>query len=165
MWLAALAGRLAYLLHRVSGHAVSWNTSRSDLPRCAGDIVCDGCGQVLWCRAYDPWRSKPLETPTDHWGATRARSPRSTLFESLQHVLRLAEECPSGPSGDEIRRAACELIEAHSSDQRRLVQRRMLKAVLRLESRRSPDRRRTNEPSPLLLKRLTDALRQELRPG
>jgi hypothetical protein len=165
MWLAALSGRLAYLIHGAGGHAVTWKTSPPDLPLCTGDIVCHDCGQVLWCRAHDPWRVVGRETPADHWGGTRAHHPPSRLFENLQHVLRLAEEFPSGPSGDEIRRAACELVEADSAGQRRTRRRRMLMALARLESRLSNGRRRNDDPSPLMLTRLTDALRRELWPG
>jgi len=101
-------------------------------------------------RAPAPWPAARLET---------------TLFESLQHLLRLAEACPAGPSGDEIRRAACELIEAESSQRRSACRRRMLKVVDRLEWSRSRGRHRGDDPAPLLLKQLTDALRLEPRPG
>lgn len=154
MWWAALAGRLTYLTHRASGHAVTWNALSRDSWACAGDIVCQDCGQVLWCRAHDPWRAARLEMVPDH-----------SLFESLQHLLQLAEACPSGPSGDEIRRAACELIEAESAQRRLVHKRRMLKVLARLEWRQSRGRHRIDDPTPLMLKQLTDALRLELRPG
>src|SRR6476619_2902499 len=112
MWLAALTGRLAYFIHRASGHVVTWNRPTSDASLCAGDIVCHECGQVLWCRAHDPWRATAGDVPPDHWGGTRSPRAQWTLFEGLQHILRLAEECPSGPFGDAMRRSACELIEA-----------------------------------------------------
>jgi hypothetical protein len=41
----------------------------------------------------------------------------------------------------------------------------MLKSLARLEWRQSRGRSRTDDPSPLILKQLTDALRRELRPG
>jgi hypothetical protein len=165
MWLAALAGRVAYLAHRASGHAATWRASSFDSSLCPGDIVCHDCGQVLWCRAHDPWRAATFAAVPDHWGGTRARQPAWTLFESLQHVLRLAGSCPAGPSGDAIRRAACELIEADSGRSRSVCRRRMLKSVARLEWRQARGQSRTDDPSPLILKQLTDALRRELRPG
>ena len=163
MWLAALAGRLAYFTHRAGGHAVTWTTSSQD-STCPGDIVCHECGQVLWCRAHDPWRGASVEAVPDHWGGTHATQPRRTLFDILQHVLRLAEDCPSGPEGDALRRAACELIEADSPPRRSACRRRMLKSVVRLQWR-SRGGARTGDPSPLTLGQLADALRRELWPG
>ncbi len=165
MWLAALSGRLAYVAHRAGGHAVTWKTSPPDTCLCAGDVVCHDCGQVLWCRAHDPWRAETLESAPDHWGGTREGQSRWTLFESLQHLLRLAEACPSGPSGDQIRRAACELIEAESAQRRSACRLRLLKVVDDLEGRRLRGRHRGDDPPPVILKQLTDALRLELRPG
>jgi hypothetical protein len=161
MWLAALTGRLAYVTHRASGHAVTWKTSSADPSLCRGDIVCHQCGQVLWCRAHDPWRRAAVDAVPDHWGGTRARQPRLTLFDSLQHVLRLAEACPAGVSGDAIRRAACQLVEANSASARTACRRRLLKCVVRLQWR-SGQALRTEDPSPLLLGQLADALRREL---
>ena len=159
MWLAALAGRFAYLAHRASGHAVTWNRPPADASRCAGDIVCHECGQVLWCRAYDPWHRTGGEAPPDHWGGTRVNRSHWTLFENLQRVLRLAEECPAGAIGDAIRRAACELIEASSSPERSLHQRRMLKSVSQLQRRLAHSVAGKDHPTSLLLKRLAEALR------
>ena len=160
MWLAALAGRLAYFAHRASGHAVTWNRPPADASCCGGDIVCHECGQVLWCRAHDPWRAARVEAPPDHWGGTRAQGSHWTLFENLQHVLRLAEECPSGPAGDAIRRAACELIEADSG-QRSVCQRRMLKSVAHLQWRQLRGLSRTDDPTPQMLTQLADVLRRQ----
>lgn len=164
MWFAAIVGRLAYFTHRASGHAVTWKSAAPERAICPGDIVCDDCAQVLWCRAHDPWRVAPSNVIPDHWGATRARRPRRALFESLQSVLQLADECPRSPSGDAVRRAACELVEADSTRQRRVRRRRMLRAVARLERSHERQRDRNDGPSLLLLKRLADALRDELRP-
>ena len=161
MWLAALGGRLAYLLHRASGHAVTWNRLPVDESLCAGDIVCHECRQVLWCRAHDPWRRARAEAPPDHWGGTHATWSQSTLFDSLQRVLRLAEECPSGPFGDAIRRGACELIEADSWRSRSVCRRRMLKSVADLQRRQLHGLSRTDDPTPLVLQRLGEALRHE----
>lgn len=160
--MAALAGRLAFLTHRASGHAVTWKTSSRKPWICPGDIVCHECGQVLWCRAHDPWRKSSDEAPPDHWGGTRAKERPGTLFDSLQHVLRLAEACPSGVSGDEIRRAACELVEADSSRQRTARRRRMLKYVVRVQRR---NRSRTADLGRSMLSRLADALGSELWDG
>lgn len=157
MWLAALAGRLAFFTHGASGHSVAWKLASGIPSVCPGDIVCHECGQVLWCRAHDPWRAS-MEPAPDHWG-TRAKKSSGTLFDTLQQVLRLAEACPSGPSGDAIRRAACELVEADSSSTRSACRRRMLRSVLRLQGRSRP---RMDDPSPILLTQLADALRREL---
>jgi hypothetical protein len=159
-----MAGRLAYFTHLASGHAVTWKRSAADLTICPGDIVCDECGLVLWCRAHDPWRAVRPELIPDHWGATRPRHSRWTLFESLQHVLQLADECPRDPEGDAIRRAACELVEADSTRQRRVRRRQMLKAIARLERCYAQQPRRQDDASLLGVNRLTDALRHELRP-
>ena len=160
MWLAALAGRLAYFAHRASGHAATWNTPPTDASCCGGDIVCHECGQVLWCRAHDPWGAARVEAPPDHWGGTRLNRSHRTLFENLEQVLRLAEECPSGPVGDAIRRAACELIEADSRHQW-VCQRRMLKSVAYLQWRQLLGLSRTDDPTPQMLKQLADVLRYQ----
>jgi hypothetical protein len=130
-----------------------------DIPAvCPGDVMCHECGQVLWCRAHDPWRRPRTEGSPGHRRAV-AQKPPGTLFDSLQQVLRLAEACPSGPSGNAIRRAACELIEADSSTTRTACRRRMLRCVIHLEGH--PELR-MDDPSPLLLRQLADALRREL---
>lgn len=168
MWLAALAGRVSFVVHRCCGHTVTWKTSPPDLPLCPGDILCRDCGQVLWCRAHDPWRAwgeGRRESPADHWGGTRPPQPPTTLFEGLQDMLRLAGECPSGPTGDDIRRATCELIEANSAAAQNMGRRRILKAIARIEWRRSRGRSRGDDPSPMMLTRLTEAIRREVRPG
>jgi hypothetical protein len=86
---------------------------------------------------------------------------RWTLFESLQHILRLAEECPSGPFGDAIRRGACELIEADSWRRRSMWRRRMLKSVAHLQRRQLHGESRTDDPTPLTLQQLGEALRRQ----
>lgn len=158
MWLAAVGGRFAYIVHRAYGHAVTWKTSPPDLPLCRGDIVCYDCGQVLWCRAHDPWRAPSrAEIPADHGGQTR-RGPAS-VFEGFQQVLRLATQCPPGPAGDDIRRAACELIEADSEVARKTRRHRILTAIAHVEWRRSNGRSRQDDPAPSTLRRLADVLR------
>lgn len=161
MWLAALGGRFSYLLHRASGHAVTWNRPPADASWCAGDIVCKECGQVLWCRAHDPWRATAADAPPDHWGGTRSHRAHWTLFESLQLILRLAEECPSGRFGDAIRRGACELVEADSWRSRWLCRRRLLKSVAYLQRRQLHGISHTDDPTSVTLTRLREALRRE----
>ena len=85
-------------------------------------------------------------------------TPSATLFDRLQEVLRLAEACPSGPSGDALRRAACELVEAESSSARMACRRRMLRCVNGAQER---SRSRVDDPNALLLRQLADALRRE----
>lgn len=166
MWLAAVGGRLSYLVHRACGHAVAWKTSPPDLPLCTGDIVCYDCGQVLWCRAHDPWRRESQADgtmPADHWGRAGPPQPPTSLFEGLQQVLRLAAQCPPGPVGDDIRRAACELVEANSRAARHAGRRRMLKTIARLEWRHACGRSREDDPSHSTARELAAALRRELR--
>jgi hypothetical protein len=86
------------------------------------------------------------------------------LFDNLQQVLRLATECPPGPSGDELRRAACQLTEASSMRQRRVYRQRMLKTIARIQARHARGRHRTDDPSPMLLMQLSVALCRELHP-
>lgn len=139
---------------------MTWKTWPQEASLCPGDVVCHECGQVLWCRARDPWRVASNHAP-DHWCGIGAHRPSSTLLDRLQQVLRLAEACPPGPSGDAIRRAACELVEADSLKQRTACRRRMLKCVVRLQER-SRGRSRTDDPTPLTLNQLAAALRREL---
>lgn len=134
----------------------SWPTNGSP---CPGDVVCHECGEVLWCRADDPWRDASDEAAPGH-KRTRAGGPSSTLLERLQHVLLLSEACPSGPAGDAIRRAACELVEADSSTRSTACRRRMLKGVVRLLAR-SRRRNGTDDPGPQSLRQLATALRRE----
>jgi hypothetical protein len=167
MWLAAVAARLAYLTHRLRGHVIVWRRLRSDLAPCPGDIICETCDRVLWCRAYDPWRPVRIDRsgnqPDDHWGRAGVRQPRWTLFDNLQQVLRLAAECPAGRFGDEMRRAACELTEAGSVRQRHTHRQRMLKAITRIQSRHAHGRRTESDPTPVLLSELWDVLCGEVR--
>lgn len=166
MWLAALNGRFAYVLHRACGHAVAWKASPPDLPLCTGDIICYDCAQVLWCRAHDPWRRVPLPegtAPIDHRGRARPPQPSTSLFEGLQQVLRLAAQCPPGPIGDDIRRAACELVEAESRTAQHAGRRRMLKAIARIEWRHACGRSRDGDPSQGTARQLAAALRRDLR--
>src|SRR5689334_17948330 len=165
MWLAAIAGRLAYVAHRVCGHRTVWTRSRPDLPPCPGDIMCETCDQVLWCRANDPWEINGRDAPTDHWGSANVpRRPRS-LFDNLQQILRLTDECPAGPLGDEMRRGACDLTEAGSVHERHGHRQRMLKAVARIQWRQAHDGSPDMAWSPVLLRQLADALSCETQRG
>ena len=158
MWLAALGGRLAYVVHRAKGHAVSWKTDPRDLPRCTGDVVCYDCGRVLWCRAHDPWRArffKACISPSDASAHTRPHAP---AFEGFQHVLRLATQCPPGRAGDDIRRAACELIEADSETARETRRHQIGNAIAHVEWRRTNGRIREDDPAPSTMRELADAL-------
>ena len=85
-----------------------------------------------------------------------------TPFEGLQDVLRLAIECPAGPVGDDIRRAACELVEANTPAARHGGRRRMLKAIAGVDWRRARGRSRTDDPSHSTTSELAAALRREL---
>lgn len=99
----------------------------------------------------------------DDWG--QPGTAKVSLLDGFQQVLRLATQCPAGPAGDDIRRAACELIEASSAAGRHTGRRRILKAIARVEGRRSRGRSRDDDPSEVTVQRLADALRRELRPG
>jgi hypothetical protein len=132
-WVVALKGRAAGVTHALNGHTVEWNRTPSDAS-CPGDIVCNDCSQVLWCRAYDPWRARASDTVVDHWGGTRPLS--RPLLDVLGHVLQLAEQCPRGPAGYDVRRMACRLIEAVSVRENHLLRRRMLATLNRLKRMR-----------------------------
>jgi hypothetical protein len=159
MWRAAVIGRLAYFEHWTSGHAVSWNIASRTGSRCAGDIVCHDCRQVLWCRSHDPWRG--MVHPPDHWGATPSTAPAVSPLDTLDEVLRLADASPPGVPGDELRRAACELIEAESHARRVACVSRMLAITARAERRHRRGRARSSDPSVTTLSALTAALTSE----
>jgi hypothetical protein len=81
-----------------------------------------------------------------------------SLFNDLQHILRLAERCPSGRAGNDIRRAACELVEATSVTLRARHE-RMLTLIAEAERRRERGRSRADDPPSSTLAALADALR------
>jgi hypothetical protein len=156
-WIAPVNGRWEYVTHAVAGHAVAWTRSTVD-GSCPGDIVCDDCGQVLWCRAYDPWRAQFANRVADHWGAARPRPEPRPLLTVLNQVLRLADRCPRHAAGDRVRRMACELIEARTTRERHSLRRRILATLARLDrSRVTPEERAT-------VQQLIDIMRDEL-PG
>lgn len=156
-WLAALAGRWAYVTHAVGGHAVEWTRPTPD-GSCAGDIVCDDCAQVLWCRAHDPWRVQVANRVVDHWGTARPRPVPRPLLNVLNQVLRLADQCPRHAAGDRVRRMACQLIEARTTRERHSLRRQILAALTRLERTRVTQEERTT------VQQLIDIMRTEL-PG
>ena len=88
------------------------------------------------------------------------QAEEGSLFEGLQNVLRIAVDCPPGKSGDDIKRSACELIEADSVRDRSSKRRRLLNVIARVEERRSRGRSHRDDPSAALLRRLSEALRR-----
>lgn len=48
--------RLQALYHITAGHDVGWKVTYGNDLGCAGDIVCNTCQELIWCRALDPWR-------------------------------------------------------------------------------------------------------------
>ncbi len=48
--------RFNAVFHWIRGHEVYWYVSEDEL--CPGDIVCETCNQIIWCRSHDPWRKK-----------------------------------------------------------------------------------------------------------
>ena len=91
-----------------------------------------------------------------------SRDTAESAFDTYQLVLRLAAQCPPGPAGDDIRRAACELIEANSPAQTAAGRRRLLNAIAQVDSRRSRGRSRVDDPGAVTMERLGDAVRGEV---
>ena len=168
MYRSAIAGRLLYFLHRASGHEVVWRTSGPDLPFCNGDIVCESCAQVLWCRAQDPWGSLAWRgARVDDRGIaigedTVAR--RGSLFEALDRVLGLAERLPSGASAAQIRRSACELIEASSTAERHARFRQLVNVIDALRPGKGARHAHAEDAPPAVIEQLLTALRHEVAP-
>jgi len=158
-WWQACAGRLLFLTHVVSGHDVSWRVPVEHPQQCPGDIVCHDCGVVLWCRVRDPWRSPPdrVDAPMPH-----LTTVTDSNLVRCQRLLRLADGCPAGGAGDEIRRFSCELIEAASIARRSACRRRLRKALVRVAHRHSRGRARPDDPRAAevsALSRAVDAIR------
>ena len=116
----------------------------------------------------------PFAAPLSSWFAALIRRKTTpidpagdagewTLFESLQQVLRLAESYPSGPVGDDIRRAACELIEADSAPTQSACRRRILSSIASAASRHAKGRSHVTDPSLPALNELSAALTRGLR--
>ena len=87
--------------------------------------------------------------------------PAAPPFERLQQLLGAAALWPAGPTGDVIRRAACEFIEAESPAERDSSRRRMLKTIAGVQWRRGRRRLRADDPCETSVERLSDALRSE----
>lgn len=51
MTLAGFFARVDAFWHLVRGHQIAWVVDASEL--CDGDIICDTCSAVLWCRYHD----------------------------------------------------------------------------------------------------------------
>lgn len=60
IWWRAIAARLYGLRCVAHGHQVRWQAG-IDPPYCPGDIVCETCHVVHWCRAHDPWRDRLID--------------------------------------------------------------------------------------------------------
>ena len=54
-WLGLWA-RLDAIWHKLThwSHDVRWRTNRDE--RCPGDITCETCSCIFWCRLQDDWR-------------------------------------------------------------------------------------------------------------
>jgi hypothetical protein len=83
------------------------------------------------------------------------------MLDRLQDVLRLAGACPRGESGNAIRRAACEMIEADSAQQRRKLRLQMMKIVAQAHGGGSAAGTHASESGRAALAQLSDALRDE----
>jgi hypothetical protein len=94
------------------------------------------------------------------WSGRGVAAPPSSLslFDDLQNILRLAAQCPSGRAGDDIRRAACELVEATSVTAHGTSRSRILKVIAGVEQRRARGRSRDDDPHPSTLAALVEAL-------
>lgn len=53
----AVMSRLEGLTHWLRGHDIAWAVVPvcEDLS-CPGDLICDTCDKVIWCKMLDPWR-------------------------------------------------------------------------------------------------------------
>ena len=79
-------------------------------------------------------------------------------FIMLQDLLRIADLCPHGPTGTQIRAAACELIEANTRWGRAASRRRLRTCLARVEHRRAAGRSQPGDPTAGLVDQLTVAL-------
>ena len=52
-WYLCIAARLDAVWHWARGHRVRWRANPDYM--CSGDILCDTCDAVMWCRSHDPW--------------------------------------------------------------------------------------------------------------
>jgi hypothetical protein len=84
---------------------------------------------------------------------------RRPLLEVLDHILRLADQCPRDAAGDVIRRTTCELVESESSRERHAHRRRILTTLHQIEHTTfvTPAERR-------VVQQLAHIVRYELQP-
>jgi hypothetical protein len=114
----------------------------------------DRLWRLFRCAVGQSWSGATPE------GARTHAIPSSvSVFDALQDVLRLASQCPSGAVGDDIRRAACDLIEANTAAQSSASRQRLLRAITRVDSRRLRGRGRDGDPSGPITTRLGELLR------
>ena len=86
-------------------------------------------------------------------------SRRTSLFEGLNQLLKVADRLPSGGSGSDVRRSVCEMIEAKSGAERRDTRRRLLRVIDAVKQRRASGRSRDGDAGATEVEQLLDALR------
>ena len=79
-------------------------------------------------------------------------------FVMLQDLLRIADLCPRGGTGTQIRAAACDLIEANTRWGRAASRRRLRACLAHVEQRRAAGRSQPGDPPAVLVDQLTGAL-------
>lgn len=47
----AISSRGVAVWHWLRGHRILWRTNQDHV--CTGDIVCETCDLLIWCRAHD----------------------------------------------------------------------------------------------------------------
>jgi hypothetical protein len=95
------------------------------LPGRGGDLL-----HRTWSRAREWWTRGPGgDSPANRPGAFAAGAADLPLFEGLQQLLRLVERLPRTPRCDDVRRSACELIEANTDRQREETLHRLQHAI------------------------------------
>ena len=52
IWYSFILARLGGLWHKMKGHEVVWVENSGTT--CRGDIICNTCNLIIWCRWYDP---------------------------------------------------------------------------------------------------------------
>lgn len=79
MTLDGFFARVGAFWHIARGHDVDWAVDTSDL--CDGDIVCETCHVVLWCRYHD---LSNYEKALRHIEATAPTSARAEARPGVQ---------------------------------------------------------------------------------
>ena len=87
-----------------------------------------------------------------------AAAGHASLFEGLNHLLKLADRLPFGGSGTDVRRSVCEMIEAKSGVERRDTRRRLLRLIDAVKQRNARGRRREGDAGATEVEQLIDAL-------